>query len=176
MNERQLKSLFCKALMSGSIRNNSVIPEPGRGVELRIVEEAHFGAFDLLVAAVSGRNNGGSRLTPAASGSHERRNGSSLHHHYRHYYYDNALARTDLMYHFARRQKCRIDSIRFFPVEVKSDCDSIDGRLANQVIDAILTFGQSIVVLDEALKAPSLGQGTSKGASGHRDMLWGERL
>ena len=36
-----------------------------------------------------------------------------------------------------------------YPVELKSDEDSLDERLPNQIIDAILTFGLSIVVLDK---------------------------
>lgn len=38
--------------------------------------------------------------------------------------------------------------MNFFPVEIKSDEDTIDERLPNQMIDAVLTFGLSILVLD----------------------------
>src|SRR5215211_2109271 len=59
------------------------------------------------------------------------------------------LVRTQLLKHFALHEKCRIDCIRFYPVEVKSDDDVLDERLPNQIIDAILAFGLSILVLDK---------------------------
>lgn len=39
--------------------------------------------------------------------------------------------------------------ISFFPVELKSDDDVLDGRLPNQILNAILTFGRAILVLDK---------------------------
>jgi len=50
---------------------------------------------------------------------------------------------------FAKSEKCSVDSISFYPVELKSNSDTLDARLPNQIINAILTFGRSIVVLDE---------------------------
>jgi hypothetical protein len=47
-----------------------------------------------------------------------------------------------------RTEKSRIDCISLYPVELKSNCDVLDGRLPNQIMNAILTFGRSIVVLD----------------------------
>ena len=47
LNEKQLKSLFCSSLRSNHIRNNSLIPTS----EIRIVEEAHFRNFDLLIGS-----------------------------------------------------------------------------------------------------------------------------
>ena len=61
----------------------------------------------------------------------------------------NLLMRTALLSQFAKRERCRIDWIRFYPVEIKSDNDVLDERLINQVLNAILTFGRSIIVLDE---------------------------
>lgn len=130
MNERQLKVLFCSALKSGHIKNNSLIPES----EIKIVEEAHFRSFDLLIAAV----------TKEPSDDYAN--------------YNNMLVRTQLLERFARSEKCSINCVRFYPVEVKSDDDTLDERLPNQIIDAILAFGLSVLVLDKnhAKKAPSL--------------------
>lgn len=130
MNERQLKMLFCSALRSGHIKDNDLIPAS----EIRIVEEAHFRSFDLLIAAVA--------KEPSDDYAH----------------YNNMLVRTQLLERFARNEKCRIDCIRFYPVEVKSDDDTLDERLPNQIVDAILAFGLSIVVLDKnhSKKARSL--------------------
>jgi hypothetical protein len=122
MNEGELKSLFCSSLRSNHVKNNDLIPTS----EIRIVEEAHCRSFDLLIAAVTKEPD-------------------------RHDYgqYDNILVRTQLLKHFARHEKCRIDCIRFYPVEIKSDDDILDERLPKQIIDAILAFGLSILVLDK---------------------------
>jgi len=130
MNEKELKLLFCKALRSGQIKNNDLIPES----DVRIVEEAHFRSFDLLIAAVA--------KEPLDDYSN----------------YSNMLVRTQLLERFARSEKCRIDCVRFFPVEVKSDDDTLDERLPNQILDAILAFGRSVLVLDKnhSKKAKSL--------------------
>jgi hypothetical protein len=121
VNERELKSLFCSSLRSGHIKNNDVMPTSG----MRIVEEAHFRSFDLLIAATA--------KEPIDDYAH----------------YNNLLVRTQLLERFAKSEKCRIDCIRFYPVEIKSDDDILDERLPNQIIDAILAFGLSIVVLDK---------------------------
>jgi len=130
MNERQLKMLFCNALRSGHIKNNDLIPTS----DIRIVEEAHFRSFDLLIASIS--------KEPVDDYEN----------------YNNLLVRTQLLERFAKSEKCRIDCIRFYPVEVKSDDDMLDDRLPNQIVDAILAFGLSVLVLDKkhAKKAQSL--------------------
>jgi hypothetical protein len=133
MNERDLKSLFCSSLRSNHIKDNDVIPTS----EIRIVEEAQCRSFDLLIAAVTkepDRHDDG--------------------------HYENMLVRTQLLKHFARHERCRIDCIRFYPVEVKSDDDVLDERLPKQILDAILAFGLSILVLDKnhAKRARGLGK------------------
>ena len=124
MNERELKSLFCSSLRSNHVKNNDLIPTS----EIRIVEEAHCRSFDLLIAAVT-------------------KEGPDDIHDYGQY--NNILVRTQLLKQFARHEKCRIDCIRFYPVEIKSDDDVLDERLPKQIIDAILAFGLSILVLDK---------------------------
>ncbi len=128
MNEKELKQLFCSSLRSGHIKDNSLMPAPDEA-EIRIVEEANFRSFDLLIAAIT--------KEPCCK----------LDVDYAHY--NNMLVRTQLLERFARSEKCRIDCVRFYPVEVKSDDDSIDERLPNQIVDAILTFGLSVLVLDK---------------------------
>jgi hypothetical protein len=124
MNEKELKSLFCSSLRSNHIKNNDLIPTS----EIRIVEEAHYRSFDLLIAAVT------------------KEEPDDMHDYGQ---YNNILVRTQLLKQFARHEKCRIDCIRFYPVEIKSDDDVLDERLPKQIIDAILAFGLSILVLDK---------------------------
>jgi hypothetical protein len=57
--------------------------------------------------------------------------------------------RSGMLTQFAKSENCRIDWIRFYPVELKSDNDVLDKRLPNQILNAILTFGRSVIVLDE---------------------------
>jgi hypothetical protein len=123
MNEKQLKVLFCGALQSGHIKNNDILPFPA--AEMRIAEEANFRNFDLVVAAI----------TQEPSVDYDN--------------YNNMLVRTQLLENFARREKCRLDCLRFYPIELKSDDDTIDERLPSQIINAIMTFGLSILVLDK---------------------------
>jgi hypothetical protein len=122
MKERELKLLFCNSLRSNHVKNNYLIPTH----DIRIVEEAHYRNFDLLIAAVTKEPN-----------------------RYDYDQYSNLLVRTQQLIHFARSEKCRIDCIRFFPVELKSDDDILDERLPKQIMDAILSFGISIVVFDK---------------------------
>ena len=78
--------------------------------DTRIVEEAHLRRFDLLIAAVT--------KDPRDDYAHE----------------NNLLVRTQLLQSFARSAKCRIDCVRFYPVELKSDDDVLDVRLPNQIL------------------------------------------
>jgi hypothetical protein len=121
----ELKTLFWTALNSGHVNNNTIIPTPDMA-DLRVVQEANFRSFDLLIAAV----------TPFSAARRTQVN-------------PEMLARAKLLTHFAKRERCRADRIQFFPVELKSDEDTIDERLPNQIVDAILTFGLSILVLDK---------------------------
>lgn len=130
MNEKELKLLFCSALRTGHIKNNDLVPTS----DIRIVQEAHSRSFDLLIAAIT--------KEPDNSYAH----------------YNNLLVRTQLLESFAKNERCRIDCIQFYPVEVKSDDDTLDERLPNQMLDAILAFGRSMLVLDKnhSKKARSL--------------------
>jgi hypothetical protein len=83
--------------------------------------------------------------------------------------------RTGQLAEVARTEKCTIDSITFYPVELKSNCDILDERLPNQIINGILTFGRSIVVLDKkhvnkaSLKLLGLLPATIIGYTGMKD-------
>jgi hypothetical protein len=140
LNETKLKDLLVSSLESGRILNNNgdSISFVNPGDEIRIKNETYFGQFDLVIAVLSrtkkqfefgGENN----------------------------FYNNVLMRTGQLTEFAKSEKCGITSISFYPVELKSNSDTLDASLPNQIINAILTFGRSIVVLDEkhVTKSPS---------------------
>ena len=48
----------------------------------------------------------------------------------------------------SNKYKIKIQNLILCPIEIKSDKDKLDKRLANQIIEAILTFGRSIIILD----------------------------
>jgi len=132
MNEIKLKDMFVSSLESGHIVNSKgdVVWFTDPTDEIRIKNEGYFRQFDLVLTIIHRHNNlyEGSRETKL---------------------YDNILMRTGQLTEIAKSEKCSLDSISFFPVELKSNCDSLDARLSNQIINAILTFGRSIVVLDD---------------------------
>ena len=56
--------------------------------------------------------------------------------------------RTHQLIQFAQKERTRVDWITFYPIELKSDDDVLDARLSSQILNAILTFGKSVLVLD----------------------------
>ena len=131
MNENELKYRFWEAVKSGEIKNNNrgTIPTVEFGSTLRVVEEAEFRAFDLVIAEVEVR---------PSRDIFEQRFGTNL-----------TSVRTAMFHKIAAKQRCRIDCLQLFPIELKSDGDSLDERLGRQVALALFTFGNSIVVLDQ---------------------------
>ncbi len=134
MNEKDLKYLFSSSVKNNHIINNNFFPtSEGVDSEIKIIEEGYFRSFDLVIAVLHKREDTDIKINSIGA--------------YDHYY--NLLMRTELLTQFADREKYRIDWIRFYPVELKSDNDILDKRLPNQILDAILTFGRSVLVLDE---------------------------
>jgi hypothetical protein len=133
MNESELKDIFVSSIESGHIVDSKGgnLPFTNPEAEIRIKSEGYFGQFDLVLAVLQ-RNN----TKPYQSAEHI---GT---------YYE-ILMRTGQLTEIARSEKCRIDHISLYPVELKSNCDTLDGRLPNQIMNGILTFGRSIVVLDK---------------------------
>ena len=133
MNEKHLKSLFIKSLHAGHIDGNDFFSTEGSDTEIKIKDEGYFRNFDLVVAIIKRRND--SDIQFDSTDSYDN--------------YVNIIMRTGQLTQFAQKEKCRIDWISFFPVELKSDYDVLDDRLPNQILNAILTFGRAILVLDK---------------------------
>lgn len=133
MNEVELKDLFVSSMESRHIfsSKNRELSFLKAGSEIRVKNEGHFGQFDLVIAVLQKIKNSKTRDSERTEA-----------------YYD-ILMRAGQLTEVARTEKCRIDSISLYPVELKSNCDILDGRLPNQIMNAILTFGRSIVVLDK---------------------------
>lgn len=133
MNEVELKDLFVSSLESRHIfdSKNSELSFLKSNCEFRVKNEGYFGKFDLVIAVLQ------KTKIPKTSWNSELIET----------YYD-ILMRTGQLTEVARTEKCAIDCISLYPFELKSNCDVLDVRLPNQIINAILTFGRSIVVLD----------------------------
>jgi hypothetical protein len=154
MNEKDLKQLFISSVRSGHIKSNTISnhddgnhndndnagshffpSSASTDMDIKIKDESYFRSFDLVIAVIDKRHSGNSNIIYDSIESYDN--------------YLNILMRSGILTQFAKSEKCRIDWIRFYPVEVKSDDDVLDERLPNQIINAILTFGRSVIVLDE---------------------------
>jgi hypothetical protein len=158
MKEKELKQLFISSIRAGHVKticneNNddsikihdnsaSFFPSAANShTDIRIKDEGCFRNFDLVIAVIdkinnnNNNNNANHNIVYDSIESYDK--------------YFNILMRSGILTQFAKAEKCRIDSIRFYPVELKSDDDVLDERLPNQVLNAILTFGRSMIVLDK---------------------------
>jgi hypothetical protein len=162
MNESKLKDLFVSSIESGHIfdSKNRNLPFTNPKNKMRIKSEGYFGQFDLVIAILNNENK---------SKTYQRSDNGEAHY--------NVLMRTGQLAELARTEKCRIDCISFYPVELKSSCDVLDVRLPNQIMNGILTFGKSIVVLDKihinraSLKFLRLLPATIVGYTGKKDFF-----
>ena len=162
MNESELKDLFVSSIESGHIfdSKNRNLPFTNPNNKIRIKSEGYFGQFDLVIAILNNENK-----------SNTYQNSDEVE------AYHNILMRTGQLAEIARSEKCRIDRISLYPVELKSNCDVLDVRLPNQIMNGILTFGKSIVVLDKkhinkaSLKFLRLLPATIIGYTGTKDFF-----
>ena len=74
----------------------------------------------------------------------------------------NIFVRSTLLRTISENYKVNIEKITLYPIEIKSDKDKLDERLANQVIEAILSFGRSIIILDSKHSSKIIKNGLSR--------------
>lgn len=134
MREVELRDLFVSSLKSchmlGNIFDGGTNYDISEKLDIRY--EYYYRSFDIvLVRILKDERVGSPQLGKVECRSQE-----------------NVLFRNNLLSQFARAENSRIDRICFYPVELKSDDDVLDARLPNQILNAILTFGKSIIVLD----------------------------
>lgn len=135
MDERNLKNLFIQYINIAHKNGNnflSINPQDPE-IEIRITDEGYYHNFDLIIAVIKKRHSSQVESNWISSGDT----------------YLNIIMRSNQLIQFAQQERTRIDWITFYPVELKSDNDVLDGRLSNQILNAILTFGRSILVLDK---------------------------
>jgi hypothetical protein len=136
MNQIELKKLFKSSVKNGHINNNHLITFLNSHThEIKIKEEGYFRNFDLVIALINKENKP-----------------KKTNYKYFDLEYDiqhNILMRSQQFTEFSKLEKCSIENITFIPVEIKSDNDVLDERLPNQILNAILTFGRSYLVIDK---------------------------
>ena len=135
MYERNLKNLFIQYIKTAHNDGNNILsinPEDPQ-IEIRIKDEGYYRNFDLIIAVIKKRHSSQVESNWINSG----------------HTYLNMIMRSSHLIQFAQKERTRIDWITFYPVELKSDNDILDGRITNQILNAILTFGKSILVLDK---------------------------
>lgn len=134
MDEKNLKRLFIQSIDSGHIDGNDFLPpiKDDTDIDIRIKDEGYYRNFDLVIALIKKRHS--SKVEYNWIDSND--------------IYLNMVMRSGQLIQFAQQERTRIDWITFYPVELKSDDDVLDGRMSNQILNAILTFGKSILVLD----------------------------
>lgn len=74
----------------------------------------------------------------------------------------NIFTRNYLLKEISNKYKINILDLTIYPIEIKSDKDNLNERLANQIIDAILIFGRSILVLGEKHSSKIIKSGLGK--------------
>ena len=151
MNEIELKKLFKSSIKNRHIQNNHHLPihiSDYQSHQIKIKEEAYFGNFDFVIVIVHKNNENQRDIDNTYSGIarkdlffQDQGRDDDV--------YQNIRMRTHQFIQIAKQEKCSIKNLTFIPVEVKSDSDVLDNRLPNQILNAILTFGRSFLVLDE---------------------------
>jgi len=143
MNQLELKNLFKSSIKNGHINNNHLLPfSNSKTYEIKIKEEGYFRNFDLVIALIHKKNTKKETCYSPKQMKYE--------------YFDsdydiqqNIRMRTQQFTEFSKNEKCKIENITFIPVEIKSGNDILDERLPNQILNAILTFGRSYLVIDK---------------------------
>lgn len=152
MNETELKQLFKSSIKNRHIQNNHHLPihiSDYESHQIKIKEEAYFGIFDFVIVIIHKNNESQRDIDNTYIGTarkdlffqDEGGDDDDV--------YQNIRMRTHQFIQIAKQEKCSIKNLTFIPVEVKSDSDVLDNRLPNQILNAILTFGRSFLVLDE---------------------------
>ena len=143
MNQVELKKLFKSSIKNGHINNNHLLPFTNpQTYDIKIKEEGYFRNFDLVIALI---HKGSIKKETCYSSKQMKYEYFDLDHDIQ----QNIRMRTQQFTEFSKNEKCKIENITFIPIEIKSDNDILDERLPNQILNAILTFGRSYLVIDK---------------------------
>lgn len=134
MNEIQLKNRFLKYLNNNPKNNLLGLDYDGDFKFLEIKNEALNRKFDFILAVIKANKYSSKAVTANAIELDDN--------------LKNLFTRGILFKHISEKYKVKIQNLVILPIEIKSNKDKLDDRLGNQIINAILSFGRSIVILD----------------------------
>lgn len=132
MDEKSLKHLFIQSINSNHIEGNNFLIKSSDLDLIKVKDEGYYRNFDLIIALIKKRYS--TQIDSNWIDSSDT--------------YLNMIVRTHQLIQFAQKERTRVDWITFYPIELKSDDDVLDARLSSQILNAILTFGKSVLVLD----------------------------
>ena len=134
MNEIELKIKFIDFLRSNSNHNffSNYDYSPSNIIEIK--NEGLNKKFDLILAMIKTKEIKLKKINNKAIEIDED--------------IKSIFFRNQLLKSISDRYKVKIQNLIIYPIEIKSDKDKLDERLSNQIIEAILTFGRSIIILD----------------------------
>ncbi len=133
MNEVELKNKFIDFLLSSNKNSFTKNKSPTSKI-FEIKNEGLNKKFDLIIALVKSDKLKFNEIKKETIEIDE--NLKSI-------FFRNTLLKS-----ISEKYKIKIQNLIIYPIEIKSDKDKLDQRLANQIIEAILVFGRSVVVLD----------------------------
>jgi len=134
MNEIQLKKRFLQYLNNNPKNNLLSFDYNGNFKYLEVKNEALNRKFDFVLAIVITN-----RFSPKTLTTNAIELDDNL---------KNLYTRGILFKRISEKYKIKIQNLVILPIEIKSNKDKRDDRLGNQIINAILSFGRSIVILD----------------------------
>ena len=134
MNESQLKIKFLDFLKANP--NNSFFEKPAEKPQhiLEIKNEALNRRFDFILAIIRTSSYKPKEIKKSTIEIDDD--------------IKNIYTRGSLLKNISQKYRIKIQNMVIYPIEIKSNKDKLDERLGNQVIDAILSFGRSVVILD----------------------------
>jgi len=134
MNESELKIKFLKYIESNP-KNNFFGDDANKSQQyVEIKNEALNRKFDFILAVLKTANYKPKEIKKSSIELDDD--------------LKNISTRAMLFKTISQKYKLKIQNMIIYPIEIKSNKDKLDDRLGNQVIDAILSFGRSFLILD----------------------------
>ncbi|MDQ4074498.1 MAG: hypothetical protein M3162_09395 [Thermoproteota archaeon] len=134
MNEKELKEKFI-GFLGNNPGNNFFLIDKFRSYKvIELKNEALCKKFDFILAVLKEKEIKVKRITKKTIEIDDEIKG--------------IFFRNQLLKPIAKKYQIKIQNLIVLPVEIKSNQDKLDERLANQIIDAIFIFGRSYLVLD----------------------------
>jgi hypothetical protein len=134
MNEKELKEKFIEFLRTNPGNNFFLVDKFKSYKVIEVQNEALSKKFDFILGVLKEKEVRVKKITKKAIEIDDEIKG--------------IFFRNQLLKSIADKYKVKIQNLIVLPIEIKSNQDKLDERLANQSIEAILIFGRSYLVLD----------------------------